>query len=148
MSNRIRELRKKKKLTQDELADEINVTKLTISRWERGERVPKSDKAQQLAEFFKVNVGYLLGYDDKPYKPLHEFVNELREQEELEKSFTAFLDFLYKNKFRVSDNKILLLFNTLLSVDDNKGDKFNYNRLTNPKNNYSLMEETKERNNK
>ena len=146
--NRLKELRKDKKISQTTLAKLLNVNEKTISRWENGESQIKPEKAEKLAEFFKVNVGYLLGYDDKPYKPLHEFVNELREQEELEKSFTAFLDFLYKNKFRVSDNKILLLFNTLLSVDDNKGDKFNYNRLTNPKNNYSLMEETKERNNK
>ena len=64
MNNKIKELRKKKKLTQEELAQKINVTKLTISRWERGERVPKSDKAQQLAEFFEVSVDYLLGYDN------------------------------------------------------------------------------------
>ena len=63
--NRLKELRKEKKLTQKELADKINVTKLTISRWERGERVPKSDKAQQLADFFNVSVGYLLGYSEK-----------------------------------------------------------------------------------
>lgn len=64
MNNRIKELRKKKKLTQEELAEEINVTKLTISRWERGERVPKSDKAQQLANYFGVSVAYLLGYSE------------------------------------------------------------------------------------
>ncbi|MDU7210125.1 MAG: helix-turn-helix transcriptional regulator, partial [Streptococcus sp.] len=64
MNNRIKELRKKKKLTQEELAEKINVTKLTISRWERGERVPKSDKAQQLANYFGVSVAYLLGYSE------------------------------------------------------------------------------------
>lgn len=64
--NRIKELRKSKGLTQEELADEINVTKLTILRWEKGDRTPKSDKAQQMAEFFGVSVGYLLGYDDRP----------------------------------------------------------------------------------
>lgn len=65
MNNRIKELRKKKKLTQEELAEKINVTKLTISRWERGERIPKSDKANEIAKLFNVPVSYLLGYDDK-----------------------------------------------------------------------------------
>lgn len=37
---------------------------MTISRWERGERVPKSDKAQQLANYFGVSVAYLLGYSE------------------------------------------------------------------------------------
>ncbi|MBT0923492.1 helix-turn-helix domain-containing protein [Streptococcus lutetiensis] len=62
MNNKIKELRKKKKLTQEELAQKINVTKLTISRWERGERLPKSDKAQELADFFGVTIPYLLGF--------------------------------------------------------------------------------------
>ncbi|QBX08079.1 MULTISPECIES: helix-turn-helix domain-containing protein [Streptococcus] len=71
MNNKIKELRKKKKLTQEELAEKINVTKLTISRWERGERVPKSDKAQQLADFLGVSVSYLLGYSDYKNKDMY-----------------------------------------------------------------------------
>jgi transcriptional regulator with XRE-family HTH domain len=66
--NRLKELRKEKKLTQKELAEKINVTKLTISRWERGERVPKSDKAQKLADFFGVSIAHLLGYDDNDFE--------------------------------------------------------------------------------
>ncbi|WP_221913326.1 helix-turn-helix transcriptional regulator [Streptococcus halichoeri] len=60
-----------KMLTQEELAQKIGVTKLTIARWENGERVPKSDKAKQLADYFEVPVSYLLGYDDgiDPNKP-------------------------------------------------------------------------------
>lgn len=50
-------------MTQDDLGKEIGVSKLTISRWENGERIPKSDKAQQLADFFGVSIGYLLGYE-------------------------------------------------------------------------------------
>lgn len=60
--NRLKELRKEKGLSQQALADEIGVSKLTILRWEKGERELKSDKAQQLAEYFGVSVGYLLGY--------------------------------------------------------------------------------------
>lgn len=62
--NRLKELRKEKKLTQEELAGEIGVSKITILRWENGERQIKQDKAQQLADYFGVSVGYLLGYSD------------------------------------------------------------------------------------
>lgn len=62
--NRLKELRKEKKLTQEELASEIGVSKITILRWENGERQIKPDKAQALAEYFGVSVGYLLGYSD------------------------------------------------------------------------------------
>ena len=62
--NRLKELRQERKLTQQELAKQIGVSKLTILNWEKGEHQIKSDKAQQLADFFEVPVGYLLGYDD------------------------------------------------------------------------------------
>ena len=59
------DIRQKQGKTQKELADEIGVKKLTISRWENAEDVSlKQDKAQQLADYFGVSVGYLLGYDE------------------------------------------------------------------------------------
>ena len=65
MKNRIKLLRQEQGKTQKELADEIGVKKLTISRWENAEDVSlKQDKAQQLADYFGVSVGYLLGYDE------------------------------------------------------------------------------------
>lgn len=93
MNNKIKELRKKKKLTQEELAEKINVTKLTISRWERGERVPKSDKAQQLAEFFSVSVAYLLGYSE--YKNSKDISQTLKSQSQKDIN-----DFVKNNIFK------------------------------------------------
>ena len=61
--NRLKELRKEKKLTQEELAKKIGVSKITVLRWENEERQVKPDKAQELADYFGVSVGYLLGYD-------------------------------------------------------------------------------------
>lgn len=62
--NRLKELRKEKGLTQVELANIVNVSKITVLRWENEERQIKPDKAQQLADYFEVSVGYLLGYSD------------------------------------------------------------------------------------
>lgn len=61
--NRLKELRKEKKLTQQELADTFQVSKRTVQYWENGERQIKPDKAQALADHFGVSVGYLLGYE-------------------------------------------------------------------------------------
>ena len=62
--NRLKELRKQKGLTQQGLADKISVSKITVLRWENEERQIKPEKAQQLADFFGVSVGYLLGYSE------------------------------------------------------------------------------------
>ena len=66
MKNRIKSLRQKQGKTQEELANEIGVKKLTISRWENADDVSlKQDKAQQLANIFGVSISYLLGHDDE-----------------------------------------------------------------------------------
>ena len=79
--NRLKELRKSKKLTQIELADKIKIPYRTIQRWENGKTQIKPDKAQKLADFFEVPVGYLLGYSDSPVFDLGDFVHLLDRNE-------------------------------------------------------------------
>lgn len=75
--NRLKQLRKQKKLTQQELADIVGVTKRTYIYWEQGERQIKREKAIQLAKFFNVSLGYLLGYDtNNTFSELIDKVNE------------------------------------------------------------------------
>ena len=82
--NRLKELRKEKKLTQEELAGEIGVSKITILRWENGERQIKPDKAQVLADYFGVSFAYLLGYGYKK--------RETKSVEKLESVYVEFLE--------------------------------------------------------
>ena len=63
--NRIKEIRQKEGLSQKALAKKIGVSYRTIQNWENGVNQIKLDKAQQLANFFRVGVGYLLGYNDE-----------------------------------------------------------------------------------
>ena len=62
--NRLKELRKEKKLSQKEIAKEMSISEKTLSRWENGESQIKPEKAKQLADYFGVSVGYLLGYSE------------------------------------------------------------------------------------
>lgn len=62
--NRLKELRQQQKKSQEDVAKEIGISTKTISRWENGETNIKNDKAQQLADYFNVPVGYLLGFTD------------------------------------------------------------------------------------
>lgn len=50
-------------MTQQKIADEIGVTKRTYIYWENEESQIKTNKASQLADYFGVSVGYLLGYE-------------------------------------------------------------------------------------
>ena len=72
--NRLKELRRQKKQTQKELALELEIPLRTLQSWENGESNIKPEKAQQLAEFFGVSVGYLLGYSE--YRELEKALNK------------------------------------------------------------------------
>lgn len=63
LGKRIKELRKEKGLTQQELGDKINVTKVSICCYENGTRNPTLQTLQDLAEFFGVDLTYFLGVD-------------------------------------------------------------------------------------
>lgn len=63
--NRLKQLRTENDLTQEELGGLIGVSKRTIIAWEKAEQLSlKTDKAQALADHFKVSVAYLLGDSD------------------------------------------------------------------------------------
>ena len=63
---RLKELRNQKKLTQKQLAEKINVTHVSISGYESGNRSPDTETLQRLADFFEVSTDYLLGRTDTP----------------------------------------------------------------------------------
>ena len=61
---RLKEIRKDKGLSMSELANKIGVSTNTISRWERGERIPNLEALVTLDKFFKVSTDYLCGLED------------------------------------------------------------------------------------
>lgn len=63
-SERLKELRKEKRLTVEQLADKLGSAKSTISRYENGKREPKKDFLEMLSSFFDVSISYLLGETD------------------------------------------------------------------------------------
>ena len=85
--NRLKSLRKKPKKTQQEAADIANVTKRTYIYWEQGERQIKPNKAQLLADYFGVEVSYLLGYDsDNTFSDLIDKVNQWADDRNLKQA--------------------------------------------------------------
>jgi prophage sa05, DNA-binding protein len=90
--NRLKELRQEKKLSQKEIADLLEVSEKTISRWEKGENVIKSDKAQQLADYFGVSVGNLLGYEDNFIETVKELSQKDGSDEAFLKAFRAYYE--------------------------------------------------------
>lgn len=63
--NRIKELRKSRGLTQEELGLLMGVHYRTIQGWENDGTQIKPSKTKQLADYFGVSIPYLLGYDSE-----------------------------------------------------------------------------------
>lgn len=66
IGKRIKDLRKKRKLTQAELSDSINIGQSTLANFENGKRTIPVDIVIQLAQFFNVSADYLLGLSNSP----------------------------------------------------------------------------------
>jgi len=64
----IAELRKRKNLTQQELADILIYSDKSISKWERGESTPDIEVLLKIAELFEVSINYLLETHDEKEK--------------------------------------------------------------------------------
>ena len=139
--NRLKELRKQKGLTQQGLADKISVSKITILRWENEERQIKPEKAQQLADYFGVSVGYLLGYEsnrDLRNNFIHgttdlnpdDFSDFIRKENDLffnenlqrlsEENFINFVKYINDCNFYISDKDIILIYNLITTLNFNR----------------------------
>ena len=67
---RIRDLREDRDLSQEEIAQYLNIKQNTYSRYETNDRTMPLDIMGQLADFYNTSVDYLMGRTDemKPYK--------------------------------------------------------------------------------
>lgn len=77
MENRIKELRKVRNVTQQELADVLGTTQQAIEQYENNKREPKLKTWFKIADFFQVSLAYLLkipSFEDvegiKPHEPV------------------------------------------------------------------------------
>ena len=60
--------RKEKKITQDELAKYLGVSKAAISKWETGQSYPDITFLPILASYFNVSIDELIGYEPQMMK--------------------------------------------------------------------------------
>ncbi|CAM4013293.1 XRE family transcriptional regulator [Bacillus manliponensis] len=66
IGDKIRELRKSKRITQEQLGDAIGVSKMAISYFEKGKKSPGRETLENIADYFGVTTDFLLGRSDDP----------------------------------------------------------------------------------
>ena len=67
LGNKLAEARRAKNLTQEQLAQQLDVTRQAVSRWESDAAYPETDKIVRMAQILEVSCDYLLqdGVDEK-----------------------------------------------------------------------------------
>lgn len=58
---RLKELRKSRKITQTELANILNVEQTTVSKWENNRTIPDIDMLKKISNYFNVSISELIG---------------------------------------------------------------------------------------
>ncbi len=94
---RIAGLREKRGLTQEELSGKLDISRASLSHYEKGRREPDLDTLNRIATFFHTSVDYLLGRTEEPQTELS---SEVRE---------------FSSKLELSDEEILRAFS--LTID-------------------------------
>lgn len=61
---RLKQLREERRMTQEELAKALDISKSTVSMYENDTRMPKPENMEAIADFFNVSIDFLYGKSD------------------------------------------------------------------------------------
>lgn len=76
LSERLRELRKKKNLKATELASALSISRSRVSNWESGLRIPQREELIKLADFLDVSPAYLMGWISEDVYSTHQPIEQ------------------------------------------------------------------------
>lgn len=99
LNERLRELRKERKLTQKELARVLDIPYRTLINWELDKRMPTYENMVKLQDFFDVSGAYLRG-ETNQRTPMEKW-----EDPELMETMDQSIDFMMKNIAKLLNNQ-------------------------------------------
>lgn len=101
IGERLLELRRQRGMTQQELANQLGLTKYTISSYEMDKSAPSDELKVQLARIFDVSTDYLLGLVNQTvsYQKLERAMILPEASPEFRKEVEQYVEFLYYRKY-------------------------------------------------
>lgn len=111
---RLRHLRTRKKLRQEDLAKKLQISKSAIGMYERNEREPSFELVQKIADYFDVTTDYLLGISDNPNNPERKKSNSVLSKDLLE--YLEKNENLHVGGFPISEEQKKVFIDFLKSV--------------------------------
>lgn len=83
LGNKIVEMRKEKNLSQEQLAEKLEVSRQTISNWENGKFYPDIDALVKISKYFNISLDNLLSYDTEVLKYLKDSTDTVKSNKNL-----------------------------------------------------------------
>lgn len=121
--------RKKLNLTQEALAEKINVSRQAVSKWESGHSIPEMDKVILLSDLFKVSIDYLLR-DDIDDIEISNNEAEVKERKISIEEANTFLKLNEKSSKYVSFGVMLCIISPMALIFITSAANYNLIRLT------------------
>ena len=83
IGKKLKDARIKAKFTQEEIAEELNVSRQTISNWENEKSYPDIISVIELSDFYSISLDDLLKVDEKMIEHLEESTNIVKSNQKL-----------------------------------------------------------------
>lgn len=162
MKNRLRELREEKKLSLRELSELVGMSAAVLGNYERGDRQPKIEAWQKLADFFDVSTSYIMGISDERNELNDLLKNKINSMLNLKSSrsndtneeaqTTIFLEILIQELTKfisiiISNNDMDFQLQTILGIKDfiqlmsAMNEEFDYKKIEELSNHLSFLKD-------
>lgn len=90
LADNLKRIRKENNLSQEQLAEKLNVTRQAVSKWESGISYPEMDKVMQICQLFNLNINELVHED------LSKITEKKKEKDNLSKVIDSFFNYITK----------------------------------------------------
>lgn len=115
LADNLKKIRKDNNLSQEQLADKLNVSRQAVSKWESGQAYPEMDKVLQLCQIFDLNIDELLNQDIKEVNnkkeaklSVNKFVDDFLDY--ITKTVNMFSSMKLRDKFKCIFEELLIAF--------------------------------------
>ena len=119
LAENLKKIRKDHNLSQEQLAEELKVSRQAISKWESGNTYPEMDKILQICNKFNININDLLNNDirevnseQESKKNINKYIDDFLNF--ITNTFNMFINFSYKTKVKCIFEQIVILIILLI----------------------------------
>ena len=108
IGDKIRALRKEKGMTQDAIAEALDVTRQAVAKWESNQAAPSTTNIMKLAELFQVQFQDLLSQEEIPNAEIQKYIVKVAQAEEKRKEKRAVAKGFFTSGLKISGCYLVL----------------------------------------